>query len=408
MHYQQALEFLRELTKFGFNFGLERIQRLLFLLGNPQDKFKTVHVAGTNGKGSVCAFTSNILSSAGYKTGLFTSPHLHSYTERIKIDGKNIAQEVVGDYLSEIKPLLLQMVEEGYEHPTEFEVTTALAFKYFADKHVDFAVIEVGLGGAIDSTNVILPEVTAITNVSFDHMDYLGNTIEEIAAVKAGIIKNGVSCVTAAEGIALEVITKVCKEKQAPLQVAGIEILFDESISTKLLGEHQKLNIEVVQGIVRILREKGFNISDVALKQGFSQTEWPGRLEVISDNPLVIIDAAHNSAGAQALAKALPNLLSQKAVFVLGILADKERHKMLDQLIPFMEKAIVTKPNTPRAGAWQEVYHGIKEKNIPVFMEENIVEAVKKALSYNSPVVITGSIYMIAEARAFLLNIPQE
>lgn len=428
MDYNKSLQFLRELTKFGFNFGLARIQKLLELLGNPEKVFETIHVAGTNGKGSVCAYTSNILTAAGYKTGLFTSPHLHSYTERIKINGVDIPREAVARYIEQFKPLILQMVDEGYEHPTEFEVNTALAFKYFADEKVNIAVIEVGLGGAIDSTNVINPVVTAITNVSLDHTDYLGNSVEEIASVKAGIIKKGVPCITATKGSALQVISARCDNIQAPLIVIDQDInliYFKEyitetemtfkygekvlpTVKISLLGEHQKFNVGVAVGIVQALREKGFSISDEALLKGFNNTKWPARLEVLSREPLILLDAAHNAAGAQVLAKALEKILSQKAVFVLGILADKERKRIISELMPYAEHVIVTKPNTPRAGNWLEVYEVINGQKISSEVEENIIKAVEKARKYLRPVVITGSIYMVAEARAHLLGITQE
>ncbi|NLL19106.1 MAG: bifunctional folylpolyglutamate synthase/dihydrofolate synthase, partial [Clostridia bacterium] len=189
MNYDEALAFLRDLTKFGYNFGLGRITQLLKMLGNPQDQLKVIHIGGTNGKGSTAAMVTSVLKSAGYRVGFFSSPHIHNYTERMKINGEEIPRERIAALLTEIRPILEEMVRQGFEHPTEFEVNTALALLYFAREEVDLVVLEVGLGGAIDSTNVVEPLVAVITNVGMDHMDYLGNSLEEIARVKAGIIK---------------------------------------------------------------------------------------------------------------------------------------------------------------------------------------------------------------------------
>ena len=412
MEYQEALAFIRELTKFGYNFGLSRILKLLQLLGNPEESFKSVHVGGTNGKGSVCAFTASVLQAAGYKTGLFTSPHLHSYTERIRVNGENISKDDVVKYILVIKPLLEQMVSEGYEHPTEFEISTAMAFKYFADLKVDIAVIEVGLGGAIDSTNVIKPLVTAVTNVSFDHMDYLGTTIKEITEVKAGIIKEGIPCVTAAEGEALEIICKRCEEASAPLSIIDKDDATDLHINLPLAGRHQIINAKVADGIISLLQDRGFKICHQAIMDGFALVRWPARLEIISAEPLIILDAAHNHAGALALSTVLPQFISHKAVFLVGILGDKERYKMLTELVPFMASAVVTKPLSPRAGDWQGVKVFLDANGVTSRNEENILTALGTALCMakenNLPLVITGSIYMVATARASLLSIEQE
>ncbi|MFZ5592371.1 MAG: bifunctional folylpolyglutamate synthase/dihydrofolate synthase, partial [Bacillota bacterium] len=277
MDYQQALAFLQNLTKFGINFGLGRITHLLGLLGNPQESLKIVHIGGTNGKGSTSTMVAAVLQEAGYKTGVFTSPHLHDYTERYCINGRPASREDIAALLTEMRPYLEKMVGEGLEHPTEFEVCTALAFLYFYRQQVDYLVLEVGLGGAIDSTNVASPLVAVITNVAMDHMDYLGNTIREIATVKAGIIKPNTPVVTAAAGEALEVIQDFCQQKEAPLYVVGKDISWQEKsfsfakqvidvqgrlgtyreLELPLAGRHQQVNAATAIAVLEVLMEKG-------------------------------------------------------------------------------------------------------------------------------------------------------
>lgn len=221
------MEYVKGLTKFGINLGLGRIEELLKRLNNPHLNLKIIHVGGTNGKGSTTAMLAAILQEAGYRVGTFTSPHLHSYTERFRINGVNIPEESIAALISEIRPHLEAMVVEGFEHPTEFEVATAVAFLYFNREKVDYLVLEVGLGGAIDSTNVVMPMVSVITNVAMDHMNYLGNTIREIARIKAGIIKPGIPVVTAAEGEGLEIIKEVSLENNSPLIRVGQDVTWE-------------------------------------------------------------------------------------------------------------------------------------------------------------------------------------
>lgn len=256
MNFDEAIRFLRELTTFGFNFGLGRIEELLNRVDNPHRKLKVIHVGGTNGKGSTATMIAGILQAAGYKVGIFTSPHLHSYSERYKINGTEISQERIAELLTLMRPQLENMVEEGFEHPTEFEVSTAVAFLYFWEEAVDFLVLEVGLGGAIDSTNVVNPLVSVITNVAMEHMDYLGNTITEIATVKSGIIKPGVPAITAADdSSALTVIREAAQKNGSDLIEVGRDITWKISKSTAegqdfdaftSLGVYKGLHIRLV------------------------------------------------------------------------------------------------------------------------------------------------------------------
>ncbi len=427
MNYQQAIDYLKNLTKFGVNLGLGRITELLRRLGNPHKKLQVVHVGGTNGKGSTTAMIASLLQAAGYKVGVFTSPHLHRYTERCRINGQEIAEGDVAHLITYLKPHLDSMVKEGHEHPTEFEVSTAMALLYFCKQQVDYAVLEVGLGGEIDSTNVVHPKVAVITNVSWDHMEYLGHSLTDIARVKAGIIKPGVPVVTAAEQPeVLKVIKEVCMKHSAPLTVVGQDVTWQDvnidagvtgqyltvhgrlneyaHILLPLLGEHQKINAATAVAAVECL---GINLTPDIVRQGFKKVVWPGRFEVLTGQPTIILDGAHNVGGAKVLMQSLKQYFpDRRIVMVLGMLADKEREKVIDILLPSVSAAVITKPNSPRAGDWRQLAHWA-EKYALVFTCEQIVDAVKKGLELAGPkdvLCITGSLYMLAEAREYLLS----
>jgi len=428
--YREAIQYLTDLTKFGYNFGLGRIEHLMGLLGNPHHRLRFIHVGGTNGKGSTSVMIASILQSAGYKTGLFTSPHLHSYTERTKINGRDIPEVRVAALIERLRPLLEQMVREGHEHPTEFEVNTALSLLYFAEEEVDFAVLEVGLGGAIDSTNIIpAPLVAVITNVGMDHMEYLGNTVGEIAQVKAGIIKSEGLVVTAARHPeALTAIKEKCKEEAAflyhvddlmaweEIKVDSTGCLFNLKGSTRLyqelflplVGRHQLINAATAVLTIEVLERKGVRILAGAVKEGLANTSWPARLEVFGHSPAILIDVAHNYDGAVTLEKALQEFFRHKElVLLIGMLADKEREKVLRLLAPLARFVVVTKPLSPRAGDWQEMGRMASRYTASVFLEEDVHLALNKAISLAGPddlVCATGSFYTIAEIRSLLIQ----
>ncbi|MDN5325645.1 MAG: dihydrofolate synthase / folylpolyglutamate synthase [Moorella sp. (in: firmicutes)] len=429
MNYQETLEFLRQLTKFGFNLGLGRIKELMRRAGSPQERLRFIHIGGTNGKGSVSAMVASILQAAGYRVGLFTSPHLHSYTERIRINGQNIPEERLAALLTWFKPLLTAMVAEGYEHPTEFEVSTAVALKYFADEGVDLVVLEVGLGGAIDSTNVIDASlVSVITNVGMDHMQYLGNNIAEIARAKAGIIKPGGIVVTATRWPeALEIISATCREKGATLYQVGRDVTwrerrvsleggeFDcrgllatyEGLKVHLLGRHQLENAATAVAVIEAaIRHHGLKVTPDHLYQGLAAATWPARLEIMHREPMVIIDGAHNFDGAVSLRQALEEIFRyRRLILVLGMLADKEREKVVAELAPLASAVIVTRPNNPRAGNWQSLADRVRRYVGGVEVIEAIPAAVKRALALAGPsdlICVTGSLYMVADAREWL------
>ncbi|ABO51062.1 FolC bifunctional protein [Desulforamulus reducens MI-1] len=430
MTYNEAINYLKSLTKFGMNLGLARIEELLRRLQNPHHRLNIVHIGGTNGKGSTTAMIANILKTAGYKTGMFTSPHLQDYTERFLINGQPIPQETLASLIQYIRPHLDKMVQEGFEHPTEFEVSTALALLYFAREETDFVALEVGLGGAIDSTNVVKPKVSVITNIAMDHMDYLGSTLVDIANVKAGIIKQGIPVVTAAEGEALGVIRQRALVNNSKLIQIGKEVTwkpqknkfkqgFQEFIINglqnqyyvrlPLLGEHQQVNAASAVAAVELLfTGNGYHLPSAVVIEGLRTVEWPGRLEIIRRNPTTILDGAHNHAGAIALKKALESCFpSQKIIFVLGMLADKERSKVVAELAPLSKAVVVTRSNNPRAGDWRKLADYVRTYIEDVIVVENVAEAINQALGHvkeSEILCITGSLYMIAEARAYLMQ----
>nr|MDA8422316.1 bifunctional folylpolyglutamate synthase/dihydrofolate synthase [Nitrospiraceae bacterium] len=355
--YQETIDYLYGLQKHGIKLGLENSIRLMELMGNPQEKFRTVHIAGTNGKGSTSACIASMLQAAGYRVGLYTSPHLVSFTERIKINGAPIPEAAV--------VALAQRVRREYHgfaaggavpgSPTFFEVTTAIAFRYFADQGVDIAVIEVGMGGRLDSTNVITPLVSVITNIDLEHTEFLGNTLERIAAEKAGIVKAGVSLVTGAtQADVIRVIEREAGGKRAPVYrlsrdfqpehiAPGIEQVFDyrglqaayQGLRLSLLGRYQVDNACCALAAVECLRGSGIVVDEPALRQGLAQARWEGRLERVAQRPDIYLDGAHNPASARKLAEAVRDLKKyySRLVLVIGILGDKDYHGILSELI---------------------------------------------------------------------------
>ena len=347
MDYKESLKYIEETHKFGIRLGLDNMSKLLELLGNPQDKLNIIHVAGTNGKGSTCSFITSILKEAGYKVGLYTSPYLETFTERIRINGENIPEKDVARIVTLIKEKIEQMVSEGYSYPTEFEIVTTMAFYYYYEQGVDFVALEVGLGGRYDATNIIKKsDLSVITSISLDHVGILGDTVAKIAYEKAGIIKeNGVVVVYDQSDEAKNVIKDICKEKNAKY----IEVKFDDinikksninsqvfdctiigqrykDLEIKLIGDHQVNNSVLALSAIEILNQlKHLNINKDDIRRGLINTRWPGRIEKILNRPTFIIDGAHNEDGARSLAKAIEkNFKGKKATLLIGTLEDKD------------------------------------------------------------------------------------
>lgn len=428
MNYQEALDYISSVYKFGSKLGLENIKYLLNLMGNPHQGLKVIHVAGTNGKGSTSSFISSVLVEQGYKVGLYTSPFLEEFTERIRVNGKNIPKEELAEITAFTKEKVEQMLADGMNHPTEFEVVTAIGFEYFKRQKVDYLVLEVGLGGRGDSTNVIdAPLVSVITPIDFDHVEYLGNTLGKIAYEKAGIIKKNSFVVSYPQKEeAMKVIEEVCTQQHSKLRVAAIDrielLAYDEegqrfhtyygeekfeNLSITLLGEHQTQNATVALTALKVLMEEHqIHISQEAMYTGFKKTVWPGRLEIMKKNPTVLIDGAHNIHGIRALKKALTKLYAQRRlILVIAILGDKDVGGMLSEIIPLADQVVLTQPNNERALPVDRLEEGVRPYHKPVRKEAEIPKAVEAAfeLAHEEDVIVfCGSLYMIGDVRTIL------
>ncbi len=428
MDYREALSWIHSISRFGMNQGLQRIELLLHYLGDPHKKLKYLHIGGTNGKGSTAAFAASVLEAAGYGVGLYTSPYLEQFTNRMAINGKDISRERLVELVERVKPLVERVAaESSYGHPTEFEVVTALAFSYFAGESPDIIVLEVGLGGRLDATNVVQPLVTVLTTISLEHTQVLGNTVEAIAREKAGIIKEGSPVATQARGVALEVFQNTCREKNVPLFSLGEDFKAERvagdlngqsfhyrglrhdffNLHISLLGDYQVNNAALALAALELLEEKGFLLPEEAIRSGLHNARWPGRLEIMRRSPLVVIDGAHNLEAFQNLRQTLNHTFSyRRLILVLGILGDKAVEEILQEILPAADILVVTKPNSPRAADPRDL-EKIASKMIsgPVYVRESIPDAVKLALSLaRAPdlVLIAGSLYVISDARQFL------
>jgi dihydrofolate synthase / folylpolyglutamate synthase len=383
MNYSEAIKYLASLEKFGINLGLARITGLLDELGDPQLKFRSLHVAGTNGKGSTCAMMAAILKEAGFKVGLYTSPHLLDFTERVQINGKNISKKEFAEGLGIIKktarkPRLL-------EEPTVFEVLTALAFWYFAKKKVDYAIVEVGMGGRLDATSVITPLVSVITNIDLEHTAVLGKTLAKIAAEKSAIIKPGVPVVTAeTKSEALRVMKdQADKNKSLLVQVSSQ----GEGFKTGLLGKHQKVNAACAVAAVRLA---GIKVDNPTVVAGLKKVEWPGRFQVVKKRPLTILDGAHNPAGARVLTATLEQQFpGEKFTFIIGVQKDKDVAAMLTEFKKVAKEIIITRSSNKAAAD-------------TVSQKKSISLNKALELSVGEDRIITGSLFLVADAIKYL------
>ena len=395
--------------------GLERTRELLERVGNPQKKLKFIHVAGSNGKGSTCAMLANILQLSGYRVGMYISPYIQDFCERIQINGEYID----GDSLARITEYVMDQAEKMEDHPSQFELVTAIGMIYFLENDVDIVVLEVGMGGALDSTNAIdAPEVAVITNIGLEHTEYLGNTIEEIATTKAGIIKTGCNavCYDGAPSVT-EVVKEVCKEKGVPLRcvdfsrliplkasLEGQSFVWDgEEYELALLGDHQLHNAATVLNVVDALEERGWKISPEAVKEGLRTVKWPARLEVLGKKPLFILDGGHNPQCAQALAASLEKYLGdKKAVFLLGVLADKDYPSMMEMMLPFAEQFICLTPYSDRAlpaDKLAEFFKGLGAKAQAAPDYPAGIRMAEDAAGKDGVVVCFGSLYLAGHIR---------
>ncbi|MDP2920683.1 MAG: folylpolyglutamate synthase/dihydrofolate synthase family protein [Dehalococcoidia bacterium] len=428
--FQQALDYIysfidyeRQGPRVRQTWDLRRVEILLSKLGNPHLKIKTVHIAGSKGKGSTAAMTASVLTAAGYKTGLYTSPHLHFYNERIRVDSKYITNDEIVALIDRIKPAVETVNEEAtYGRLTTFEVTTALGFCYFASQQCDFQVIEVGLGGRLDATNVVRPEVCAITSISLEHTELLGNTLREIATEKAGIIKPGCPVVVSPQvEEAGEAIRKITVERQAPLIRVGKDITYrnlgfagykqsllvkgrlgEYQLTIPLLGQYQLENTSTAVGLLEVLMEKGYCIPQDKLVEGMADVSWEGRLQVLNNQPLVVADGAHNRDSVQKLSAALKQYFRyDKAVLILGLSGDKDLEGIVAELAPVFNEVIVTRSIHPRAMATAPIAAEFKKHGIIAKETDDISIALPMALKSagkNDLICITGSLFVASGA----------
>jgi len=416
--YRASLEFLYGLQKFGIKFGLNSTENLLKSLGDPHTNRRYVHVAGTNGKGSVCTFINYILIQAGYKVGFYSSPHLVSFRERFQINNEYISEESVVGLVKE-----LQTVMKGKELPTFFEVTTAMALSYFKYKNTDIDIMEVGMGGRLDATNVITPMVSVITNVSLEHQQYLGKNLKQIAFEKAGIIKEGIPVVTSGRlrGVK-EVILKVSSERNAPCYVldrdfwikekkgsycfSGLDMKL-EGLRPGLMGSYQKQNLGLAIATIGLLRSKGFQITDKHIREGVQKAFWPGRFQLISQSPKILLDGAHNPNAMKTLRKALSELGFERLILVIGIMGDKDKKRILKEIVPYAHSVIFTRPRYYRAESPAVLAKEAAELTKDPFIIEDLEEAINlaKKMAVGHPknlILITGSLFTVGEALQIL------
>jgi dihydrofolate synthase/folylpolyglutamate synthase len=429
MNMDDAMAWLAGLDSHGVILGLDRIRLLMQQLGDPHRRFPSIHIAGTNGKGSTATFLAAVLQEAGFRTGLYTSPHLSRFTERIKISGVEIAEEQVTTLAERLRAIIRSAPETVA--PTYFEVTTAMAFAYFGEQQVDYAVVETGLGGRLDATNLLNPLFSVITNVAMEHTDCLGDTLEQIAREKGGIIKAGVGVLTAAAvPEALDVLRELCARQGSRLVRVGGEIrpeavvlhrgdgsrCFDyvgrgirwPGLRVNMLGDYQVENATLALGVVEGLIANGAQIPEDAVRRGLAAARWPGRLEMISTEPRILLDGAHNPHAAHALRRALENDLSfDRLTLVLGILHDKDIPAVAEQLLPLADQLILTRPAYIRGEDPHRLARRIPAPRQALHVCEHIPEAVGKALSLyrrGDLIVITGSLYTVGEARDYILS----
>lgn len=385
--YDDALKYLDWLCVFGIKEGLERIRALTAKLGEPQNFYRTIHVAGTNGKGSVCAMLAEMLKASGFRVGLFTSPHLESYCERIRINDANISEDDFAEMIFRVKACGVEC--------THFEALTAAAFLYFKEQAVDVAVIEVGLGGLYDSTNVITPELSIITNVALDHENILGD-LDGIARNKAGIIKPNVPCVTGATGKPLEIIRSVAAEKNSPLY----EVNEPANVEVNLRGDYQRFNAAIAIKAAEVLR-----LDDSAIKRGLAQVEWAGRFEIFETSAgVVVIDGAHNPDGATALRTSLDKTFPRgRRAWLFGVLKDKDFATMIKILFRAEDFVIVTEPKSERAASTETICAALRECGIECIAVKDNFAAVEQLMTSGGDVkIIAGSLYLIGAVRRFV------
>jgi len=428
--YKDALDYIYSFTNYEEkisylyspeHFDLARIEKLLALLGNPHCQFNSIHIAGTKGKGSVAAMSESILRAAGYRTGLYTSPHLHTFRERIRVNGQLIPKETVVSIVERLQPLV-----SWVRGITTFEIITALGFLHFAEQEVELAAVEVGMGGRLDATNVVNPLVAIITSLSYDHVPILGETLPQIAREKAGIIKDNALVITAPQPPeAMAVIEEVCRKKKAELTVIGRDWTWEAGESSlegqwfritdhgsrianrdfwiPLLGRHQLVNATIVVAAMEHLRQQDINIPEASIREGLRQVRWPGRLEILGRDPFVVVDCAHNADSAAKLKATIKELFTYRhLVLIFGASTDKDIEGMMRELFPLASQVIVTQARHPRAMEIAVLQEKALLLGWEVRVSNSVAEALNLALEAAGPedlICATGSIFVVAEVQ---------
>jgi dihydrofolate synthase/folylpolyglutamate synthase len=433
LNYSQAEKYLNSFVNYeqipGISYAqpgysLRHVEELLNRMGNPQLAASTIHIAGTKGKGSVAAMIAQVLSSSGYNTGLYTSPHFHTLRERISVDGSLISEAEFAAAMAEVNPFIESMKQDtSFRQLTYFEALTALAFAYFRKKRVDFQVLEVGLGGRLDATNVVAnPAVCIITSISLDHTQILGNSLEEIAREKAGIIKSGCWVVISPQPEeAASVISDICREREAKVVQVGKDISWHKiggdlhqqslviegrtgkyQVSIPLLGDFQLENAAAVVAALEILASTGFAISADDIAQGFAQVKWPGRFQILQQHPTVLVDGAHNVASMKMLVNNIKAYFTHKRIFlVFGTSCDKDIPGIINELVPLPSQVIVTKASHSRAAPLLTLAAEFSKRGIEPETKKTVTEAISRALSLagrTDIICVTGSLFVVAEA----------
>ena len=420
MNVNEALKYIHSVCWKGSIPGLSRTRELLRRLGDPQKTLKFIHIAGTNGKGSTAAMLDSILRAAGYRSGLYTSPFITCFNERMQVNGEMIADEELAEITEQVKP----HAEAMADHPTEFELVTAIAMVYFARHACDIVVLEVGMGGELDSTNVIdTPEAAVICNIGYDHMEVLGDTLEKIAQAKAGIIKGGDAIIYRCADSVEAVFADRCKATGATLHKADFDSLhlirssfegqvFDcgarKALELPLLGQHQLKNAAVVLATVDVLTKKGWNISEQQLRAGLKAVTWPGRFELLRKDPVFIVDGGHNPQCIEALAKNIADYLPGREITALtGVMADKDYADMYRIVAPYISRFVTVTPDNPRALPAEKLAEALARYGKPVTACADVKEGVRTAIAQTAPagaIVAFGSLYMVGDIRSAARN----
>jgi dihydrofolate synthase/folylpolyglutamate synthase len=413
MTYRETLAYLKSLNPFGIRLGLDPVRSLLERLGNPQESCPAVLIAGTNGKGSVAAMAASLLTAAGFRTGLYTSPDLIDVRERIRIDGRMISREDMAACAEEVRSRIREEV-------SYFEFLTAMAFLHIQRRKADIAVLEVGMGGRLDATNVVIPLVSVITNISLEHREYLGNTLGKIAREKGGIIKEGGICLTAArQKPVIGTLEAICRERGARLFRVGKEIRTTihsdgtfsyqgvgrrhERLLCPLAGKHQISNAALALGVMDLIEDAGFRVEEAAVSGGLKQAQWEGRLEILQRSPMLLVDGAHNPAGVATLCRALQNDFPHRRLILLfGVLGDKDYRTMAKRLFPLADRVILTRPSSERALSPEELRLAAGRFHGDIEVVENPGDALRYSLSLAGEgdlVCAAGSLYLVGEVK---------